>query len=458
MSKKKQVSGKRSAGTSQSEAPDPKRRRVELGNQISRSPNSGGDGSKEVDEISPVKIQSAARSDTGYKNTDISTKSSNTVGATHGTQGSKTLDAKRMSNFSSEQPLDTSKRKKRRRKGKQTISEADAVTVEKHSPNDQLLSDISESQALKHPRILTREGTNQQLNALDRESKIDWTLSTTTGGQYLRKDPRFTFDGKHLVLATKSTVNVYSNKSSLLLRSFKPSGDAIITDYSLSRSDSRCLYVATKSGHIHKWRWSTGEHISCWESKRNLETLDTLGELDSEGIEKLITCSRQPGLKQPNIETLYLSEHDQQIAKSFSILQASDPILGLWVSHGGNAVIAVARSKLYFGSSHTQSSSPEEHESWFWRELTLTQDLVSFDVRERVNSELKGRSGKIFDLALGCRNGEIIIHHDLLSSIDGAEKSPSQQHLQPVPRSLHWHRNAVESVKWSWDGKKLATQ
>ena len=83
-----------------------------------------------------------------------------------------------------------------------------------------------------------------------------------------------------------------------------------------------------------------------------------------------------------------------------------------------------------------------------WREYRLpVKHITCMDVRESqaaVPGEIANMS---IDIAVGDASGVILVYNDVLSSISRESTSGL-----PLLQRLHWHREAVTSLRWSRDG------
>lgn len=489
MSKEKHTTAKRSAEDFQAAAPTPKRQRVESrqSNGVSHNEEVNIEtGDHQKFGTVPNRKRKNASSRVRGSNTASSVRASAPLATYSAITETVEPEAGSRSGDLLESPSKTTKKtkkkKKKRRKGKDNetkdinekkdvplngsidteSSHADGSrstghNVQQNAGEEKASFSVSKNSAVKSSKLSRQNHTNQQQQqstSKNAEMKKLWTFTIANGGQYLHRDPVFTSEGKHLILANQSAVHVYSNKNSILLRSLNAPGRATLTDYELSRSDTNHLYVASKDGQISKWDWSTGELLSCWESNRQIEFLYSVKSANADNIEMLIICSGCKGSDETEFEVLYLSYRKRSIVDRTSILRTPEKTLGLWISDDGNAIMAFSYNKLYIGSRQTNSSPSERSDSWSWRELPLTQNLVSFNVRQRNNTESRGKTAQPIDVAVGSQNGEIIIYDDILGALTGVEKKGPSHVVDLIPRKLHWHRNAAKSVKWSRDGKK----
>lgn len=90
----------------------------------------------------------------------------------------------------------------------------------------------------------------------------------------------------------------------------------------------------------------------------------------------------------------------------------------------------------------------------------MYQWVTSLDVQIKGSESKLKRSKKskgskeIVNLAVGGLKGSIFVFEDVLESLTQSENHSQRPNTEPLAaRKLHWHRNAVASVKWSSDGE-----
>lgn len=59
----------------------------------------------------------------------------------------------------------------------------------------------------------------------------------------------------------------------------------------------------------------------------------------------------------------------------------------------------------------------------------------------------------VVDVVVGDVHGMLFLHSDLLRNLVNIKKADAGPAINLVPQKMHWHRQAVNTVKWSLDGK-----
>ena len=119
------------------------------------------------------------------------------------------------------------------------------------------------------------------------------------------------------------------------------------------------------------------------------------------------------------------------------------------VLEGGKKLVASAGDKLIICSSPTTLASPKPPvNDCTWREVAVPGRIASFDAKA---SQLGGSRPRMsVDVVLGLQDGAILVYEDVLFQLVGNDKGSKSSNI--TSRRLHWHRDAVSSVKWSRDG------
>ena len=115
----------------------------------------------------------------------------------------------------------------------------------------------------------------------------------------------------------------------------------------------------------------------------------------------------------------------------------------------GKVMVICAGNRMLLGQVAVRSG--EENAStgnYTWREVTVPGEVVSFDAR--IRAEASSNQSLSVDVVLGLDTGAILVYDNVLTHLVKAEKGQIQS--EALSRRLHWHRDAVQTVKWSRDG------
>lgn len=259
-----------------------------------------------------------------------------------------------------------------------------------------------------------------------------WLLSRSMGGRYLSKDPKFSIDGQYLVTGKAHQLQVLSTEDSLIYATI-PAGESTVRAFVPSRISPERIYVGL-----------TGpDRIEVWDLE------DTKGPLNSEPVSGQVMQVAVGRSTQEDEEALYVltsTDAGSIISRSGKqIIKTKTTMTDLCVS--GSALVAIGPTTLAVGLVKDGDTSPG------LTEWTISSEITAFAVRKHVpiaNHKKKAIGSETrLSVALGTATGEVFVYENLL-----VPETKSANPL-PAPRILHWHRDAVGSVKWSRDGNYL---
>lgn len=266
---------------------------------------------------------------------------------------------------------------------------------------------------------------------------------------------------RFLLIAYGTSIAVYSTSTSLLVRQIRIHKADSISAFAFSSTTQSHLYLSTISGNIEKWDWIEGLRLSHWRISSSIYTLVTAKQnLGAPGNDLVYTIDRkgqgpwllsvhrlagsEDGVK-TDVKTLFTH---QQAISSAKVLENS------------RLIVATSGSQLIFGSSDEPALSPLKDVSYTWRILECPEYIVSTDVRSRPFEKFqkmskRGRSMEnAIDIVVGGLKGSIHIYEDLVRKIIKRDHHTYKgSFVEATSRRLHWHRNAVQAVKWSADGE-----
>lgn len=275
----------------------------------------------------------------------------------------------------------------------------------------------------KHHRRSERPTVTHQ-GHVTRQDQKGWQLDLPKGGRYIWHDPVFSADGQYILAATSREVRLLSIETSLAERAFG-SSDSNIVAYALSAATPSHIYVASDTGTISQWDWTTGVMLA--ELDNNIGQVSSiLASSTNDGLDALWTIQRSEAGWHIvlNQNTLYTSSTGQQIVN----LSIHDEI-----------IVASCGSTIIVGSPATS----DEGSSYTFVEHRTATEITCLAARTLLPVGKKPKKAKTsISLAIGNDNGEIYLYDDALVTL-------------PQPRKLHWHRECVEALKWSKDGNYL---
>ncbi|KAL3257434.1 hypothetical protein ABHI18_006832 [Aspergillus niger] len=307
-----------------------------------------------------------------------------------------------------------------------------------------------------------KHGLEEQCTLARTESSVQksepqyeiWSSTSMVAGQYSNLDPIFTSDDEYLLIGLETAVHVYSLATSRLLRTLPSIAGDSIAGYRLSPENPNFLYVFTLSGSVTKWEWLSGEQCSSWEVGHKTISVDVC--LSDAGNDILLfLLERKDGKR-----VITLNDSPNDASRYIIILETHVQITNLKVACQGQFIIAYSDRHVFFGWAGLVQ--PSDSVSYIWKEVNLPVSIMCLDVRHYTSSNRPGPQGSKdrnhadkVDLVLGERNGSILIYYDILRFVKDEGGRQPERNL--TPRRLHWHRNSVNSVRWSKDGNYIIT-
>ncbi|KAL8822427.1 MAG: hypothetical protein Q9191_006837 [Dirinaria sp. TL-2023a] len=306
-----------------------------------------------------------------------------------------------------------------------------------------------------------KERANKHEN--EKSQKRSWKVSEAVGGQMLNADPLFSPDEEYLLLAFDSTINVYSTSTSILVRRLRLHRAEAISSFDFSSANSNHLFVATMSGTIHKWDWINGKFVELWNTKTPIYSIKSSGSTESQGESGLVYTLDQH-TKERWLVTAHRLVGGEEAGKTalVTLLTYDEPLTSLKVLEEGRVIVATAGSKMLIGTTKRPSEPSLKDVTYTWREFDCSTRITCIDVQISSTTATSKPSEKSkaavnpVNIVTGCVGGSIFVYEDVLEKLVRKENRSNRPHDNDLdPRKLHWHRNAVASVKWSADGNYI---
>ncbi|KAK2754741.1 hypothetical protein FQN54_006874 [Arachnomyces sp. PD_36] len=304
--------------------------------------------------------------------------------------------------------------------------------------------------------VKTAESGQQNSN---QSEALGWTLSRGGGGRFSDMDAIFTEDGQYILLGLETAVQVFSVSTSRLIRVLGTKRRQHVTSFKLSRSNPAHLYVSTHSGNITKWDWSSGDRIRSWETSNHIFDL-ALGSIEAgdSSMDVLLTLhdqgKGQRAISLSNPEPKSRPRHlDGKV-----ILETASHIGAIQSARNGKVLVVRAGEKMLVGVTSQLAVEDFASVDYVWREITLPTFATCFDIREHTpyNSSSTTAQSSVVDVIVGESQGSLLIYNDILNTLYQIEQGREVDAKSGLISSrLHWHRNAVKTVRWSRDGNYI---
>ncbi|EKD18536.1 uncharacterized protein L3040_007440 [Drepanopeziza brunnea f. sp. 'multigermtubi'] len=347
-----------------------------------------------------------------------------------------------------EVPGSGKKRRKRKQHGEKSATE-------------QVMKDKKKSHPESAPVIKPIKKTD--IKPAKRNALEPWKLSAPIGGRMVNADPVFSKDEKFLIVAHLGTIQVFSTADSLLTRSIKlklnEAADILprIIAFCLSPTDEDILWVACSDGSIYSIDWTSGVGAEQYWGVSSTGCIHmTVASMDSADRRRDViftTEARKDGgfritaneLAPPNSEV-------KTVART--IYTSNQRIHFLKTAKEGSIIVAISGNKALVGRLRSTEYDTLDRIRYEFRIFESTETIKSLDIRVTTRTATEGMNKKfknmlVVALAIGDVKGVVYLHSDILAKLfaDGVASGMSL-----APRKMHWHRQAVHTVKWSLDG------
>lgn len=289
-----------------------------------------------------------------------------------------------------------------------------------------------------------------------------WTTSSPQGGWFLNSDPVFSPDEKYLILANLKYLRVYATESSLLVNTLHVSDSGVLTAYALSSVKPNQVYIADSTGSIKLWDWTTGKEIRRWDIGATVVNIAVITRPDSD--EDFLFCHETGNSHAVNVYAL-LPKSRVEVKQ---VLLTKSAIRSMQVLLQGKYVILASAESITIGKRIKISKTALEEFGYVWREIRFSKRITTFNAYFREPQASKGKKAvqdqrDVLDIAVGEDTGVILLFEDVLASFAAIESSQKSKSDKPDsaeslrPKRLHWHRDAVGSIKWSLDGNYIVS-
>lgn len=147
-----------------------------------------------------------------------------------------------------------------------------------------------------------------------------------------------------------------------------------------------------------------------------------------------------------------------------TLIKYPQPLTSVSVLEKGRIIVLTSKSRLIIGSTDKPDSTSLNELAYVWRDIECPEWITCIDVRIRPkdkharkpNDSECGTLGAV-DVVVGILTGAIIRYDDLLRNLIVKERHTKSEIATGVSsQRLHWHRNAVLTLKWSKDGARPA--
>lgn len=250
----------------------------------------------------------------------------------------------------------------------------------------------------------------------------------------------------YILIAVESTVRIYWASTCRLLHALRVGTGHQVVGYKICPINLAHLYIITSSGHITKWEWASGKLVCGWETHCKTIAVDVASDVTGNSHLVSFFCLQEQEDGKRHISMVRLADED---LVQFLILDTPKNITGIRIAHRGQVVVAWGRDHILNGSRQridhpVDISKPVQYT---WLETRSPIDITCVDIREGTVSRERQNTenSNSLDLVLGSSGGSVLVLYDTLNCVPNGKG-------ETAFRRLHWHRGAVNVVRWSRDG------
>lgn len=204
------------------------------------------------------------------------------------------------------------------------------------------------------------------------------------------------------------------------------------------------------------WDWTTGKEVERWYP--DFGVIDRISTVPgAENEPPVVFVAGEP--KGTSLRAVYRAQLlPESKVDMKEISRTPKGLSGMQVTSNGTMVVLMVNEQVWV-MRHKETR-------WDVKKYTLPETLKCMDILPvREATEIKGKkkvgpSGG--HVVVGDKKGALYILHDVLvptekrpkvEKKEGEKKAPVAQKAPMVPKKLHWHREAVASVKWALNGE-----
>jgi NET1-associated nuclear protein 1 (U3 small nucleolar RNA-associated protein 17) len=143
-----------------------------------------------------------------------------------------------------------------------------------------------------------------------------------------------------------------------------------------------------------------------------------------------------------------------------TIYSSTQKVNFLKTAREGSVVAAASGKRILLGVLRSQEYDTIDKIRYEFRVFGSTDLISSLDLRAHERQKVpntKAAAPKrmpVVNIVVGDVKGAIFLHHDLWLNLGESKKTEHTKMagIRLMPQKLHWHRQAVHTVKWSLDG------
>lgn len=208
-----------------------------------------------------------------------------------------------------------------------------------------------------------------------------------------------------------------------------------------------------------------GTRIGRWDIEGRILSIAVSAQV-GDSVDTVYTIDQGPSKSKVSLSAHRLHNGTDALKTELApLIRQATAIRSVKVLLDGALIVAACDNSFFLGYLEKAGSGPLEEKQFMWREIPCKHNIACMDAHVTAMGSSKGQSRinlkalmqARVNIALGTTNGNVFAYEDLLAKLLASEKpsQPGQGKSMLNPRDLHWHREAVGSVKWSQDGNYI---
>ena len=289
--------------------------------------------------------------------------------------------------------------------------------------------------------VLVGRKSQGQISSETQMANQSWTLSEPSAGRFLDQTPIFITNregSQFLIAARKRETLVLALDASVVVARLPAPQGTFVRGFTLYDPQSKYIVIAYSNGNVVRWDWEMEE--------------DSIKLFQISGEMRAILGVFAASSAQSHLFSITERHHKYSILnRSRSLFETKRRLDELLVLQEGQYIVARGPKVLYLGA-RVGNDGEADYE---FLEVPLSSESTCTDARlfDDDSKSKKSRGDEmLISVAVGMADGRILRHviHP---------KHITQENLSalPAPYILHWHREAVSSLKFSRDGVYLVS-
>lgn len=180
----------------------------------------------------------------------------------------------------------------------------------------------------------------------------------------------------------------------------------------------------------------------------------TVASMESAGRRRDIVFTTEVGKN--NVWRVTANELTTTEPMARTIYTCNSRIEFIKTGHEGAVIAATSGKKIILGNLRSANFGTVDKIRYEFRVFESADTICSLDLkvskRPVAENPAQQLSRPVVDLVVGDVLGSIFVHEDLLANLHRLQDGKLPGGINIIPRKLHWHREAVHTVKWSLDG------